>query len=683
MPFFSVFLPPKLRSHPAFKNLKNNMNRLTTPFDIYPTLWDILNFNKIKEEDFDVSPTRSLKRSLSLFRPIPNDRTCKEAEIEPHWCTCVSWKSMMGDEKLEILGKSIVSEIVKAFNGFLEEEKHLCAELELSKIEKMERLIPDEGVLKYDGVKDIDGFQPKFNSSKIIKDFVTYRFSFWTEPGSANYETTVQFNEATKKLKVDAQAISHKAMAKRLPVEKFMNPNILGEEIVFPTSKRIAKNRFLKSALSEYVAHYTPNNPATHGLATNTHVNMYEKWSAGGYGVVITGNIITDQLHLESPGNTILQKELDSPERKSIWSEIASRAKAQGNLILAQLGNAGRQTPTFVNPRPFSSSTVALSKSVFRVKDFGEPVELTTEQVRNEVIDKFTYAAKYLYEAGFDGIQLHGAHGYMIAQFLSKTTNKRTDKYGGSPRNRAQIVVDIYNAIREQVPASTGFIVGIKLNSVEFQNEGLTTDEAEEVARTLDEAGLDFIELSGGTYEEFGFVHKESTKKREAYFAEFAGQIKPVVKNAIVYVTGGFRTVPAMVQSIKDGVTDGIGLGRPATGEFDFPKRILNRTVQSAKKHPFEGDLISAILACSLQMAQAGSKPLKDSKDVNDGIMDLTDEKTVEEYNNAQKLFLLEILGAGKEGNIKYGVVPYKVSGFVGNIYDTRKSEHSNGQIGG
>ncbi|KAE9548023.1 hypothetical protein FO519_008763 [Halicephalobus sp. NKZ332] len=473
-------------------------------------------------------------------------------------------------------------------------------------------------------------------------------------------------------------------MAKRFPVEKFMNPDILGEEIVFPTSKRIAKNRFLKSPLSEYVAHYTPNNPATHGLVTNTHVNMYEKWSAGGYGVVITGNVMTDQFHLEGPGNTIIQKELDSPERKSIWSEIASRAKAQGNLILAQLGNAGRQTPNDVNPRPFSSSTVPVSEKNFVLKEFGKPIELTTEQVKTEVIDKFTYAAKYLYEAGFDGIELHGAHGYMIAQFLSKTTNKRTDKYGGSPRNRAQIVVDIYNAIREQVPASTGFIVGIKLNSVEFQNEGLTTNEAEEVARTLDEIGLDFIELSGGTYEELGFVHKkESTKKREAYFAEFAGQIKPVVKNAIIYVTGGFRTVPAMVQSIKDGVTDGIGLGRPATGEFDFPKRILNRTVQSAKYCPFRDDFLTGVLACSLQMAQAGSKPLKDSKDVNDGVMNLTDEETVKEYNDAQKHFLSETATAAKEGKIKYGVIPYKVSGFIGNIYDTKEPEHSNGQIGG
>ena len=353
------------------------------------------------------------------------------------------------------------------------------------------------------------------------------------------------------------------------------------------------------------MAHYTPNNPATHGLPTSTHVNMYEKWSAGGYGVVVTGNVMIDQFHLEGPGNTIIQKELDSPERRAVWKEIASRAKEQGNLIIAQVGNAGRQTPKFINPRPFSSSTVALNKTVLGLREFGEPIELTTEQVKTEIIDKFVYAAKYLYDAGFNGVQLHGAHGYMIAQFLSNTTNKRTDKYGGSPRNRAQIVVDIYNAIREEIPASTGFIIGIKLNSVEFQNEGLTTNEAQEVARTLDEAGLDFLELSGGTYEELAFEHKrESTKKREAYFAEFAGQIKPVVKNAIIYVTGGFRTVPGMVQAIRDGITDGIGLGRPATGEFgeiEFSKLSYNNIFQISQ-HEFSIELFSHLRTIPSEM---------------------------------------------------------------------------------
>ena len=194
---------------------------------------------------------------------------------------------------------------------------------------------------------------------------------------------------------------------------------------------------------------------------------------------------MVDQNHLESPGNTMILKELDSPERREIWTKVATASKKHGALIIAQLGNAGRQTQAVVNPHPFSASDVTLKKNVFN-RQFGKPIALTLAQVQTEVIDKFVYTTKFLYECGFDGVQLHGAHGYLIAQFLSRTTNKRTDKYGGSPENRARIVVDIYNAIRKEIPASTGFVVGIKLNSVEFQEEGLTNAEAIIIAKEID-----------------------------------------------------------------------------------------------------------------------------------------------------------------------------------------------------
>lgn len=103
---------------------------------------------------------------------------------------------------------------------------------------------------------------------------------------------------------------------------------------------------------------------------------------------------------------------------------------------------------------------------------------MTLDQVQTEVVDKFAYAAKVCYEAGFDGVQLHGAHGYLLAQFLSPTTNKREDKYGGSVENRANVINEIYDAIRAEIPSDTGFIVGLKMNSVEFQNQGLDNQDA-------------------------------------------------------------------------------------------------------------------------------------------------------------------------------------------------------------
>uniref|UniRef100_A0AC34Q3B0 NADH:flavin oxidoreductase/NADH oxidase N-terminal domain-containing protein n=1 Tax=Panagrolaimus sp. JU765 TaxID=591449 RepID=A0AC34Q3B0_9BILA len=421
-------------------------------------------------------------------------------------------------------------------------------------------------------------------------------------------------------------------MVKRIVVEKLVNPQILGQELVLPTSKRVAKNRFMKSALSEQTALFTPDNPETHGLPTQTHVNMYEKWNAGGFGITVTGNVMVDQHHLEAPGNTIIQEELDNPERRKIWKQIAEIAKKHGNLIVAQIGHAGRQTSKLVNPKPFSSSTVALKTKVFN-REFGDPVELTTEQVKTEVVDKFVYTAKYLFDAGFDGVQLHGAHGYLLAQFMSRTTNKRTDKYGGSARNRAQILVEIYNGIRQQVPVETGFIIGAKLNSVEFQNEGLSTDEAQEVAQTLDETGFDFLELSGGTYETLSFKHrKESTIKREA----------------------------------------------PAAQEFDLPRQILSGKVHSAAEFPFNDDLIACALACTLQMSQAGQKSLAEDPNINDGIMDLSDEETVREYLQIQNQFLLTVLEAGKEGKIKVGLVPYKIDNFTGNSSEFLAQKVSN-----
>uniref|UniRef100_A0AC34F2E0 NADH:flavin oxidoreductase/NADH oxidase N-terminal domain-containing protein n=1 Tax=Panagrolaimus sp. ES5 TaxID=591445 RepID=A0AC34F2E0_9BILA len=449
-------------------------------------------------------------------------------------------------------------------------------------------------------------------------------------------------------------------MVKRIFVENPIDPLILGDKLVFPTSKRTARNRFLKSALTELCAPWNPSNPATTGLPHDVHVNMYEKWSAGGAGVVVTGNIMVDQHHLESPGNTMITKELDSSERRQIWSKIATKAKKHGALIIGQLGNAGRQTQRAVNPHPYSSSDVPLKVKNIGIRGFGTPVALTFEQIQAEIIDKFVFAAKFLYEAGFDGVQLHGAHGYMLAQFLSRTTNKRTDKYGGSSKNRARIVVDIYNAIRKEIPVETGFVIGIKLNSVEFQDEGLTNNEAVEIAQEIDSVGFDFIELSGGTYEDFKFKHRrETTVKREAFFLEFAEKIKPAIKYAIVYVTGGFRTVPAMIQAIKENATDGIGLGRPITQDFDLPNQILKGSIQSAAEWPFADDYNSALFACTCQMIQAGLTEYSPEKGVNHGIMDLTDEKTFKEYIQIQNEIVQLIATKAEEGRFYLSMIPY------------------------
>lgn len=167
-----------------------------------------------------------------------------------------------------------------------------------------------------------------------------------------------------------------------------------------------------------------------------------------------------------------------------------------------------------------------------------------------------------------------------MAQFLAPSTNKRTDQYGGSVLNRARLIFDISDAIRARVPDKS-FILGIKVNSVEFQSGGFSTEDCRTLCAALEQHGFDFVELSGGTYQELAFKHtRESTRKREAFFLEFADMILPELNRTKAYVTGGLRTVDGMVGALD--TVHGVGLGRPACHEFDLPQKILDGRVGSA-----------------------------------------------------------------------------------------------------
>jgi 2,4-dienoyl-CoA reductase-like NADH-dependent reductase (Old Yellow Enzyme family) len=216
--------------------------------------------------------------------------------------------------------------------------------------------------------------------------------------------------------------------------------------------------------------------------------------------------------------------------------------------------------------------------------EFAKPHAATQDEIE-QIKDGFAHAAEYLEKSGFDGIELHGAHGYLLAQFLSPSTNKRTDKYGGSLENRLRLILETADECKKRV--GKDFIIGIKINSVEFQDKGFTPAEAKELCKALEGAEFDYVELSGGTYENLAFEHKrESTKKREAFFLEFAEDIvKPLTKTK-TYITGGLRTVGAMVRALD--TVDGIGLGRPVCQEPRLPKDILEGKVTGAIKQKLD-----------------------------------------------------------------------------------------------
>ncbi|KAM0151031.1 hypothetical protein ACHAQE_008690 [Botrytis cinerea] len=392
----------------------------------------------------------------------------------------------------------------------------------------------------------------------------------------------------------------------------------LGKPLKYEFSGKVARNRFLKGAMSERQSSWDPKDFKSRGIPFKSLVNVYKRWGEGEYGQILTGNVMIEYDHLESMGNSIIP--LDAPfegERFERFAAMAKAGKAHGSLMVAQVSHPGRQVESRIQPNPISASDVQLTSSPMGLT-FNKPRPATQEDI-NSIVDKFAHAAEYLEKAGFDGIQLHGAHGYLLAQFLSKTTNKRTDKYGGSLENRFRIIQEVADEIHKRVKPD--FIVGIKMNSVEFQQDGFTPEDAKAACQALEGARFDYVELSGGTYEESAFVHKrESTKKRENFFIEFAEEIvKPLTKTK-TYVTGGFKTVGAMVSALD--TVDGVGLGRPAAQEFRLPKDILEGRVTAAKKLAVDDtNFMISNVAAGTQMSQVG----KDQEPI-----DLSIEKNVE-----------------------------------------------------
>ncbi|KXL47899.1 hypothetical protein M433DRAFT_142223 [Acidomyces richmondensis BFW] len=338
---------------------------------------------------------------------------------------------------------------------------------------------------------------------------------------------------------------------------------------------------FHQAPMTERLCHWNKEGEdiSGRGFPSEEYTRLYERWGEGEIGVIVAGNLMLRYDAVEAYGNPILQDDHDN--RTAAFRKVADVAKKHGSLFIAQLSHPGRQGGAALNPNPVSASDVQL-KIAWAGNTFNKPRALTFSEIK-DMVKMWGETAYLCYKSGFDGVQVHCAHGYLLAQFLSMTTNLRTDEYGkDSLENRSRIVFEIIDEIKRRVN-DPAFIICVKLNSVEFQPGGQTPDDCKRLCLKMEEAGVDFVDLSGGTFEGRAFEHKkESTKARESYFIEFAEMIRPLLKKTKVYVTGGFRTASGMVRAVQDGACDGIGIGRPLGAEPYLCKELLEGKITGA-----------------------------------------------------------------------------------------------------
>ncbi|WP_298755522.1 NADH:flavin oxidoreductase/NADH oxidase family protein [uncultured Nocardioides sp.] len=319
--------------------------------------------------------------------------------------------------------------------------------------------------------------------------------------------------------------------------------------------------------------------PMTENLADAGHQAtpaleaVYRRWAAGAAGgLLVTGNLMVDRRYLERSRNVVADERLDV-------ARLARVRRASGSSpLIAQLSHPGRQTNRFITGRPLAPSAEA--GAVRMAGLFAKPRALADGEIE-AIVAGFGASARRCEEAGFEGVQVHAAHGYLLAQFLSPYVNRRTDRWGGDLEGRSRALVQAVRAVR----ASTGegFTVAVKLNSSDFRHGGFTEDDAEQVVRMLVEEGVDLVEISGGTYENpalFGEVDELSEERgatghKEAYFAGFARRVRATAGTVPVMLTGGIRTRATMEQLLEDGGVDLIGLGRPLAVDPDLTGRLL------------------------------------------------------------------------------------------------------------
>lgn len=377
--------------------------------------------------------------------------------------------------------------------------------------------------------------------------------------------------------------------------------SILGEPLRLPGGA-ILDNRIAKAAMSEGLA--DAKNDPTPMLA-----ELYRRWSRSGAGLLLSGNFQVDRHHLERPGNVVV----DERTNTSALAAVARAGRAHGAHFWAQLAHTGRQVDRSINAEPLAPSSVEIDAVRGTGLDFARPRAMTEDEIQR-AIEQFATAAKIVKAAGFSGVELHAAHGYLFSQFLSPLTNRRTDRWGGSLENRGRFLIEAVRAVRSAVGPELP--IGIKLNSSDFMVGGYDHADSLELVRRLNDESVDLLELSGGSLEQpkmagiavreegvDGVIEKQ--RGREAYFLAFASSVKAIAEMPVM-VTGGFRTALGMAEAIRGGELDVVGVGRPLIVDPETPRKLISGELAVAPRAEDSLNVFHLIPWFSAQMVRIG-----------------------------------------------------------------------------
>ncbi|BEM04215.1 MULTISPECIES: NADH:flavin oxidoreductase/NADH oxidase family protein [Serratia] len=328
--------------------------------------------------------------------------------------------------------------------------------------------------------------------------------------------------------------------------------------LILPNGSRLP-NRLAKAALEE--------NLADEGQLPGPALwRLYRHWGIGGAGLIITGNVMIDGRAMTGPGGVVLEQ--DTPlEAFKTW---AAASRQEGAQVWMQLSHPGRQVMANMGGNAWAPSAIPMAMGKYS-KAFAQPEAMSEAQIA-EVIARFAASAHAAEKAGFTGVQIHAAHGYLISQFLSPLANRRSDRWGGELANRARLLLEVVRAVRQRV--SPDFCVAVKLNSADFQRGGFSPDEARQVLLMLNELPVDLVELSGGSYESpamQGEAADDSTLAREAYFLTFARDLAAVARMPVM-TTGGIAR-PSVAQRVLNSGVAVVGIATAMAEIPDLPRR--------------------------------------------------------------------------------------------------------------